>query len=260
MANLRIMLELVLVLTSVIVLFLGLAVMSVGLWADYAEYKYLVISDDDPALSRIPQSLVVLGLIVAILAVMGVVGTVLARNIFGRILLGAYTFVLALVIASELGSGAAAIQFRGDVERSFISSADRSLGDYNDTEHDWNHFQSKHHCCGSWGYKSYFNIPGFPNGSVPESCCNLTALKPSNMTCEEIHQNVTGYEEFVYNRGCPAAVIDIIRKHLVIIAAIVITISLAQIIGVVAGCLAVYLNSREEKIGGYKYTKMRTMT
>ena len=252
-------LQVFLLIANVVVLLFGLSVLAVGLWALLSEQHYYVISDGDPELTRLPISLVVVGTFVSLLSAMGVLGGILVRNFCGRILLGMYAFVLAFVIVSELGGAGAAIRFRNEIREKFIQSATDSLMLFNangtNTSKVWNAFQRNQECCGSENYTSYRYV--FRSNEVPSSCCNMTKISETN--CNTIRLNVTGdADEYIYSRGCPDAVLDVLRENLVTIAVTIIVMSVAQVLGVVVPCVVIYVNSRLGKsTKSYAYEKLR---
>ena len=224
--------QLVLVLVNVFVILCGLAVITVGLWAILSEHKYYTIMNDgDTEGTRIPTSLIVAGVMVVLLAALGVLGAVLAKTYAGRLLLGMYAFVLVLLIVLQVGSGAAAIRYRSRLERSLTNSANASLKDYlnnNRTKKRWDDFQEKFHCCGSNNYSSYFNLTGKYDPYVPESCCNTALLRNSTINCSEVVANITS--RYIYKRGCPDAVLERLKKDQLTIAVSSIVIGLVQMI------------------------------
>ena len=238
-----------LIAANFVVLLFGLLVLCVGLWALLSEQQYYVITDGDPEFTRIPISLIVVGAFVSGLALLGVVGSIFSGNFCGRIMLGMYAFVLALLIVSELGAGVAAIKFQSELRDMFITSADNSLMMYNanstsNTSEIWDQFQQTWKCCGDENYTSYRHV--FGNNTVPSSCCNLTKFEIS--TCPEDRLNVTDNANgAIYSTGCPDAVIGTLKHNCISIAVIVISLSVAQVFGIVLSVVVIYLNSRLEQ-------------
>ena len=252
-----------LLLSNAFIVLFGIAVMSVGLWALISQRQYFTIVYTDTPFTRVPISMITVGVMVVLLALLGIIGGILSRRIFGQIVLGCYAFVLALIIISEVGTGAAAIKFRGNITQTLISKANESLKRYganvSNTAAAWDHVQKSWECCGSVNYASY-HIPFGPgNNTVPASCCNRTI---ASKECNYIRTNVTEADVnqhfFIYSRGCPATVADTLRKNLFTMAVAVIVIGVAQVIGIVVACVVLYTNTREEK-RGIAYEKLRNM-
>lgn len=247
----RNLLQLILLLVNIFVLLCGLSIMAVGIKVLASNRQYLSITvGDDTELNRFPTSIAAIGVVVAALGLLGVVGGILARNVFGLILLGSYTFVLALVIMSEVGSGIAAVTFADRVRDEYLESANRSLALYNcstdSTKEEWDKFQKEHHCCGSTNYTSYKHYVFTDTGRVPKSCCNMTAINASHNNCTEVSSNPTDYSQYIYTRGCPDAFAEELEKSIDMIAVVVLVIGLAQLVGVVMGSIVAYTHSREE--------------
>lgn len=249
-----------LIAANFVVLLFGLSVLCVGLWALLSEQQYYVITDGDPEFTRIPISLIVVGTFVSVLALLGVVGGIFSGNFCGRILLGIYAFVLALVIVSELGAGIAAIKFRNELRDMFIKSAENSLMMYNanstsNTSEIWDEFQRTWKCCGSENYTSYRLV--FGNNTVPQSCCNLTNVEMS--MCQNDRLNVTdNSNDVIYSTGCPDAVIGTLKHNCISVAVIVIVLSIAQVFGIVISVVVIYLNSRlDQSAKPYAYKSLR---
>ena len=252
--------QILLIAANFVVLLFGLSVLCVGLWALLSEQQYYVISDGDPEFTRIPISLIVVGTFVSILALLGVVGGIFSGNFCGRILLGMYAFVLALLIVSELGAGVAAINFRNELRDMFIESAENSLILYNanstsNTSEIWDEFQQTWKCCGDENYTSYRLV--FGNNTVPQSCCNLANVEVS--TCQKDRLNVTDNSNgVIYSTGCPDAVIETLKHNCISVAVIIIMLSIAQVFGIVTSVVVIYLNSRlDQSTKSYAYRSLR---
>ena len=252
--------QILLIAANFVVLLFGLSVLSVGLWVLLSEQQYYVITDGDPEFTRIPISLIAVGTFVSILALLGVVGGIFSENFCGRILLGMYAFVLALLIASELGAGIAAIKFQNELRDMFIKSAENSLMLYNvnstsNTSEIWDKFQQTWKCCGDENYTSYRHV--FGNNTVPQSCCNLTNIETT--TCLEDRLNVTDNANgVIYSTGCPDAVIGTLKYNCISIAVIVIVLSIAQVFGIIISVVVIYLNSRlNQSAKSYAYKSLR---
>lgn len=293
----------VLALAHVFVLFCGLAVISVGVWSLLADRDYYTIVEaGDTQGTRIPTSLIVAGIVVSLLAALGLLGALLVSTYSGRILLAMYAFVLFLIIIMEVGCASAAVRYQEQLKDAYTDSAKRSQRDAycNEVNHtqvltcvnnqtsdaDWDLFQRKHQCCGSTGYESYnrstlcpqSHLSNITNGtnatdveyqdvdmyvvtgiplSVPQSCCNLDKLNNSSVTCPEVSCNVTSENvEFIYQRGCPRAVLDTLRHHQLIISVSVFIIAIVQIVGVASASIMVYANSREKQASNSQYKRL----
>ena len=234
--------------------------MLVGVLILVSQRPYFAIAYRDTPFNRVPISMITVGIMVTLLALLGILGGVFSRRIFGQILLGCYVFVLALMIISEVGTGTAAIKFRGKILPTFISNANLSLKRYNanssNTTAVWDHAQETWQCCGSANYTSYHLPFGKDNNTVPASCCNLTTITEAD--CNKIRMNVTSEtpQNYIYSKGCPEAVAAELRNNLFKMALVGIAIGVFQVIGIAVACAVLYANTREEK-RGVAYEKLR---
>lgn len=252
--------QLILLCACVVILSFGLAVSAIGLWGHQSQKDYLAITDKDPELTRLPFSMIVTGVFVAILGGTGIIGSIFSRTITGQILLGVFSFVLVLVIVSEVGAGSAAIRLRRNLESKFVNSAKQSQKEYELSEtvsDNWDNFQQEHHCCGAEGYVGedppYLHV--FGNDSVPTSCC--INIEPSEK-CEEYANNATRYKDYIYQNGCPSAVVDALIEKVTVIAIIAIVIGSTQLLAVLLAVVVAYMSSKLDlDKGNYSYNKLR---
>ena len=252
--------QLGLVCVSVVVLLFGLAVSAVGVWALQSQKSYFVITDGNTELTRLPVSMIVAGIFVSLLAVLGVLGGIFTKTMSGSILLAVFSFVLVLLIVSEIGAGAAAIQFREEIEERYIESALLSLmyyegsrNDSSNTAEEWDNFQEKHSCCGARNFTSYREV--FYNNTVPRSCCINTTDLPK---CDEARRNVTAETASgsIFTLGCPEAVVKQLKDNLISLAVVAIVIGSAQFIGVAMACCVAYVSSKVDENKSYTYNRL----
>lgn len=257
-------LQLSMVCVSLVILFLGVAVTMIGFWAHQSQTEYLSITDYPPELTRLPLATLATGIVVALLGMIGLVGSIFSRTITGQTLLGSFVFALVLLIISELGAGAAAVTLRVDVEDVYIQSALRSQMMYGgdnetgepSTASEWDKFQQKHQCCGAEGYVNnsspYFAV--FGNNSVPTSCCKDELEED----CETYAEDAIFFKEYLYQSSCPHAVIGIIKEHMLVAAVFAIVAGFCQLLAVVIAVCLLYTSSRlkQARERTYRYTKL----
>ena len=252
-----------LIFISLVILFFGVAVTLIGFWAFQSQNEFISITDKPPELIRLPLSTLVIGIFVAFLGMIGLVGSICFRTITGQTLLGTFSFVMVLVIISEVGAGAAAMKLKSDFEDLYIQSALRSqmmYGRDNDanqsstTTQEWDKFQITHGCCGAEGYVNdtppYYQV--FGNDSVPTSCCRNI----EDEDCEKYAKNALTFREHIYETGCPAAVIGTIEDNSLIMAIFTVVAGFSQLLAVLIAVCLLYANSRlkqsREKTHDYK--------
>lgn len=246
-----------------VILFFGLTVTAVGLWGYQTQKMYLTIVENNSELTRLPFSMMVTGVFVSVLGLIGLSGSIFSRTITGQTLLGVFSFVLVLVIISEVGAGAAAIKLKFDLRALFVRKAVESQLLYgNDTTitKNWNEFQKRFGCCGADGFENgspYYRV--FYNDSVPMSCCSCKNNTNSGILCdcETYVKNATVYEDQIYSEGCPAAVLGSITERVTVIAIIAIVIGTTQLLAVCLAILVAYMSSKlEQEKDTYSYNKL----
>lgn len=250
-------LQVLLVLTNVVIILFSFTLVSIGSWSLINERNLFSITDNRTELYRLPYSLILVGVCVFCMATLGVIGAVTTKMIGGRILLGVYSFVLALVIFSEIATGGSALRARLSFEKTFIDSSMESLRKYPNTSSDWNEFQRKHNCCGAENYTSYVSL-GYV---IPESCCRHPGSHECNATRQGPYINGTLAQQYLFTKGCPAAVLDSLQQDFLVIAVVVMVVGFAQYIGVVLACVVAFFSSKEDnnKEMPYSYNKLSTV-
>lgn len=254
--------QLALISACIVILFFGLAVTAIGLWGYHSQQQYLTITDegDHTELTRLPFSMMVTGGFVALLGLVGVTGSIFSRTITGQTLLGVFSFVLVLIIISEVGAGAAAIRLEFRLEMVYTNTAKQSLLQYPHSElvrEKWDDFQEEHKCCGAVGYVNntppYYAV--FENASVPESCCT----DKDDPECPTYALNATEYRDNIFNTGCPAAVLGALTNMVTVIAIVALVLGTTQLLAVFLAVVVGYMSSRldsDKGGGGYSYDKL----
>lgn len=251
-------LQISLVLVNILIILFSFTLIAIGAWLLINERTLFSITDNRTELYRLPYSLILVGICVFCMAVLGIVGAITTKMIGGRILLGVYSFVLALVIFSEIATGGSALRARVTFQQTYINSSIESLKKYNITLQKWNEFQKEHHCCGAEDYTSYEKY----NYHVPESCCKQPGSKECNDTRQALHINDTLAQRDLFTRGCPEVVLDSLRRDFVVVSVVVMVVGFAQYTGVLLACLVAFFSSKEENKyeAPYSYNKLSTVT
>lgn len=258
MASLLKSLQISLVLTNVLIILFSFTLIAIGAWSLINERTLFSITDNRTELYRLPYSLILVGICVFCMAVLGIIGAITTKMIGGRILLGVYSFVLALVIFSEIATGGSALRARVTFQRTYVSSSIESLKNYSNTSKEWNKFQKKYQCCGAENYTSYGQY-GYP---VPESCCKQPGSQECNDTLHTPHINDTLALRNLFTQGCPEAVLDSLQRDFLVVSVVVMVIGFAQYAGVVLACVVAFYSSKEENKYEvpYSYNKLSTVT
>ncbi len=263
--SLQLCAQFTLIFACIVILFFGLTVTAVGLWGYHTQKNYLTITENDSELTRLPFSMMVTGVFVSILGLVGFTGSVFSRTITGQTLLGVFSFVLVLVIISELGAGAAAIRLKLTLKDIFFEKAAESQQRYgNDTAttENWDNFQKEYECCGANGFMAgetpYYSV--FKNDSVPLSCCSCKVDDPPKAACNQCAMyitNATLYSDYVYKEGCPSKVVGVITEKVTVIAIVAIVVGSTQLLAVILAVLVAYMSSRlDQEKASYSYNKL----
>lgn len=255
MASLLRWLQVISVITNLFIALLGVAVVAVGAITLMNEKQYFTITDKRTELFRLPCSLILVGICVVCMAVLGIVGSIATKTIGGRLLLGVYSFVLVLLIFSELGAGGSALRARSTFLETYVDSSLESLKDYVNNSDQWNKFQTEHSCCGAVNYTSY----GHFGYTIPLSCCQ----HPNSSKCENARQNPNNtFDNALYLEGCPKAVLSKLESDFILIGVVMLVFGLAQYVGVLMGCLLASVSSKEEnrQVSPYSYNRLTTVS
>ena len=251
-------LQISLVLTNILIILFSFTLVAVGAWLLINERALFSITDHRTELYRLPYSLILVGICVFCMAVLGIIGAITTKMIGGRILLGVYSFVLALVIFSEIATGGSALRARVTFQQTYVNSSIESLKKHNNTLEEWNKFQKEHQCCGAENYTSYEKYGYF----VPESCCKQPRSQECNNTRQVRHINSTLAQQNLFTQGCPETVLNSLQRDFVVVSVVVMVVGFAQYAGVVLACLVAFFSSKEENKYEvpYSYNKLSTVT
>lgn len=216
----------ILVIVNIFVTLLGFLVLVVGIWAKVKGDDYFNVISDNKDIVGVSVLLIVIGLFVVLLGIGGTAGAIFAGTVFGRIVIGVYAFILALLVICEIAGGIAAAVKKNDLNSTLQQNLLKNFREYNTSNsvmEAWNTTQKGLKCCGYNNYTDYstfFNYADF----IPSSCCGY-----STETCLKDDTSL-------YTRGCYQEVSDYFSKNLSVVAGVGITFGFLQIIGVVVSC------------------------
>ena len=246
------------VLVNVLVLLVCLAVFATGLWARLYEGSYLGVTGE-LTLTRTALALAVVGMFATCLSVLGIFGGFIMTTIMGRIVLAMYLFNLLLLIVSEVAVGAAALQYRHDLEEKIENSTLDSLNSMypdpvsNTSWNQWDRFQKSMMCCGATNYSDFFPI--FEEEVVPRSCCTTEARELGQ--CQNPKPvDTPGDVADIYTTPCLDVVVDHLRMTMVVLAVVAITVSFLQFCAIVVSTLAIIANVYMQDRNQHSYRKL----
>ena len=261
-------LRVVLVSVNLFVLLLCLAVFVTGLWGRLVERTYLELSGE-ASLTRTSLAVAVVGACTALLTLLGILGSLLLKSIWGRVVLSVYAFVLVFMVVAEVAAGVAAIQYRNNLEtwrksgtkaeNSTFDSLKRAYSDLNDTRwNEWDRFQSHMKCCGALNYSDYRRI--FSEYVVPRSCCTHSAKHTGRCPHRLKSLNETDAVEDIHTEPCLDVIVDNLHTVMLELAIVVIVIGASQIVGVVASAIAIFATARSEERKSHSYKRLQQTT
>ncbi|XP_003385520.1 PREDICTED: tetraspanin-7-like [Amphimedon queenslandica] len=204
----------------------GCCVIIAGVWGKLRGDNFDDVTDDDQPYTQIPVMAIVVGIFVSLFGLVGVIGAILANHVGGRIVLGLYGFVLALVAMIEVAAVVTAIVQNDQLDENIKTSMTETFLQYNDSSSvrkTWDTVQRRFKCCGTYNYSSYEDLLDI---DPPTSCCI------SEKNCNTL----TGTDEDLFQKGCVEKVENNLAIILGIMAGIVGFAILLQISGVVISC------------------------
>ncbi|XP_011403062.1 PREDICTED: tetraspanin-6-like [Amphimedon queenslandica] len=223
-----IILRIVLVIVNCFVVVSGIVLLGIGISSKIHKDEYIVVTDNEQVYAQVPWLMIFTGIFIIFHGMLGVVGAILAYTVCGRILLGLYGFVLALLVIIELSTGIAAAVEKGKLKKDIETSITNTFLKYNDTDTSyrdtWNTIQETLQCCGTYNYTAYENLL---NMDPPTSCC----IDQNN--CDTFDSS----GEDLFKEGCTEKIKENINSVILgAIAGVALTFAILQIIGVVVSC------------------------
>uniref|UniRef100_A0A8C5PCC1 Tetraspanin n=1 Tax=Leptobrachium leishanense TaxID=445787 RepID=A0A8C5PCC1_9ANUR len=221
----------------------GLAMVTVGIWAKISLQEYLVLSTND--YPNTPLILLVSGAAVLLWGFLGCLSAAGEK----RCLLRIYgVFQLAVLIAG-LAAGLSDrvtifMVFNRDIAQGFESGLQDAVVSYSEDDEKADALdviQQALHCCGVHSYKDWLESPwsieqqeqrfhpGYSNGSVPFSCCQV------RRGCHNspVLQGAPG----IHRDGCFKKVCDFVSDNMFYIATAALGLALMQVVGIILTCL-----------------------
>uniref|UniRef100_A0A8C5MGJ7 Tetraspanin n=1 Tax=Leptobrachium leishanense TaxID=445787 RepID=A0A8C5MGJ7_9ANUR len=212
----------------------GLAMVTVGIWAKISLQEYLVLSTND--YPNTPLILLVSGAAVLLWGFLGCLSAAGEK----RCLLRIYgVFQLAVLIAG-LAAGLSGLFYLCYCLTNYPDSYG-SPGTNDEKADALDVIQQALHCCGVHSYKDWLESPwsieqqeqrfhpGYSNGSVPFSCCQV------RRGCHNspVLQGAPG----IHRDGCFKKVCDFVSDNMFYIATAALGLALMQVVGIILTCL-----------------------
>lgn len=238
---------LALVVANSVVTVLGLLLSVIGVWMrDKGQDYYDMFNPKTTEINQLPVLLIVVGGLIFFVGIVGILGGVLSKTVGGRIVLGMYGFILAFLIVCEIAAGIAGAvslkKFDKTVNKDLKETFDEYYNPTCKIKKSWDSAQEQFHCCGYVNFMDYSTV--FHNNSLPESCCNNTAVSQSSYpNCSAVvtdffPRNNSQDLHYIYLQNCTVPVEHFFARDFRAIAGVAITFGILQIIGVFISCVA----------------------
>lgn len=231
---------------NVLILFGGIAVLSVGIWVCTGNSTFEKLMDGHLMMSA-AYILIATGCIVIIISVIGCLGAV--REI--KCLLLTYFIILFILFVIMLVGGILGAVFKNmvrDKMKSKMMSTQKN--DYRlqpDVKAAWDTVQIELKCCGikwnatrsniqSWLESDAFSADvGKPK--LPESCCRRNSKNTYDenvlKTCQEYDTTITDWSNNIYTEDCYDKMSALVEEYAVVLGAIGITVAFILLMGMI---------------------------
>ncbi|BFZ17578.1 hypothetical protein BsWGS_20618 [Bradybaena similaris] len=225
--------KLVLFIYALLFLFVGILLTAVGVLVELHRDRIEPVNNH---LALPTALLIAVGLIIAINALCGMVGTILENPLLLKVFFA--TTVLCFLL--QVAIGIIAFIYREQLPHAVSSQfmfAVRGYGKDGDiqTALDW--LQTEYQCCGFNNYQDYSkeNEQQFKGNAekpiVPESCCKQKGVVMTRVCGYEVNGNITLSDD-VNVEGCTYALINWLMEHLDLVGAIALGFAIPQIFGI----------------------------
>nr|XP_033811825.1 tetraspanin-15-like [Geotrypetes seraphini] len=234
---------------------IGAFILIVGIYAEVERQKYKTFHGAFLAPAVI---LILLGILMFVVSFIGVLGS-LRDNLF---LLRMFMCILGLCVLLELNGGIMALVFKQKTVEVLNKNIQRGIKNYYDDldfKNIMDYVQTQFKCCGAKEFKDWeenlyhsCSAPGPLACGVPYTCCVRNKSDLPNTMCGYKTLNKEDLEviNIIYIRGCIYAVIIWFMDHYTIMAAILLSIFIPQLLGVVLSLL--YITRIEDTIVEWK--------
>jgi len=218
----------VLLVTNLVFLLCGLALMGGGIYMQVEMADYLDFLGDQAVSTAIVM--IVLGALLALITFLGCCGAC-TRN---KCMMQTYGAILLLLLIAEIGTAIAIYVYKGDVQQLANDGMTKTQSNYLNPDQpasktSWDALQQDFKCCGVSDYKKWSDVVEGKSYWVPDSCC-----KTQSTNCG---QGTGGnWAQDIYTDGCLTKFVDAIESEAGIAAGIGIGIGVFQLITVILAC------------------------
>lgn len=222
----------------------GLAIFTLGVWAQISLADYMLLSAN-----RYPNAPLILLCTGAVITAWGFLGCLgVAAGL--PCMLKAYGFFQLAALVAALAAGLSGLFYREDIAGGFCSGLHRAVGGYTEDEgraDELDSLQRALDCCGAKGWRhwltsdwaiQHMTFQPTENGTsvlLPESCCvRRKGLKNRPLLSDDGEGSAAAG---IHPHGCFRKVFSLVNDNVFHIAATVLGLAFTQIGGIVLACL-----------------------
>ncbi|KAM6233512.1 CD63 antigen isoform 1-T4 [Porphyrio hochstetteri] len=202
----------------------GVALIVIGIYAQVGLGQPLAVSSSSA--SSTPIAILVLGIIIFFISFFGCCGAWKESYC----MVTTFAVLLSIIFLVEIAAAIAGYVFKDKV-RSVLEdglwNAVRTYGEDEALTEAMDELQRDFMCCGVNNYTDWSTVEAFrANSSVPRSCCRVNTT-----TC-----NVRPSPATVYEKGCLQSIEAVMKKNILIVAAVALGIAFFEILGIIFAC------------------------
>ncbi|XP_076855352.1 leukocyte antigen CD37 isoform X2 [Brachyhypopomus gauderio] len=222
---------------NIIFLFLGSALLSLGLWIKFSETNFLLPDPRYISLSLFAHILIIVGSVTVLLGFLGCLGAL--KGV--KCMLGIYVFLLVLLLIAQI-VGAVLLftqwsAFKGSLDDhvvKLIQSFGKNESSLQDFERTFQIIQHEVQCCGWHGSHDwvmvevhcscYYHVnatTNYTNHTASSDPCACGMHPQLNSACG------------IFNKGCEGIITDWLDEHFLIILGVVLAIAVVEMCGMI---------------------------
>nr|XP_060619928.1 CD63 antigen [Anolis sagrei ordinatus] len=200
----------------------GIALIALGVYVQIELSKTLQTTSS-VSVSGAPIVILAVGVIVFFISFFGCCGAIKENYC----MVTTFAVLLTLIFLVEIAAAIAGYVFKDKVKEIIDTEIKEEMKQYNnsDIHKALDDIQKTYRCCGASNYSDWFSVKGFEPDRVPQSCCKNGLNCTTNPT-----------DENVYTEGCVTEIEGLMKKHIVVVAAVALGIAFFELLGIIFAC------------------------